>query len=115
MGFCNKLASAPAPTSLGIKLKAGFYKAEIQQMQAERPQREAMGPDQQGGETAALKKAVCILAGSEPAEVPTHCAVSPEKDWTGTFGMRELLVSTHSQFLQSSPALQSHESGLLHL
>lgn len=32
MGFCNKLASTPAPTSFGIKLKAGFYKAETRQM-----------------------------------------------------------------------------------
>lgn len=37
------------PTSLVIKLKAGFYKAEIQQMQAEKPQREDNGPGQQGG------------------------------------------------------------------
>lgn len=47
------------PSSLGIKLKAGFYKAETQQMQtaeaeAKKSQRGDLGPGQRGGKKVVL-------------------------------------------------------------
>lgn len=109
------LASMPAPTSLGIKLLV-FIKQKFSRCKLRSHREKTMGQASRvGRKKAVLKKAICILAGPELAKMPTHCPISPERAWIGTFRMRELLVKTHSQLLQSSAALRSYESGLLHL
>ncbi|KAL6031643.1 hypothetical protein STEG23_003773 [Scotinomys teguina] len=89
-------------SSLGIKLKAGFYKAETQQMQtdeveAEKAQRGDTGPGQRDAKKAAVKTTRHHFW-LRASKVPTHCSVSSEKDCIGISRIRALLAHPHSLY-----------------